>query len=53
MVESQFDRPAPALTDAEDAETLAAIEEGIAQLDAGRGIPLEELRQQFSKRCSE
>lgn len=38
------DRPAPAEPE-EDAETLAAIEEGIQDADAGRLIPLEEVRQ--------
>lgn len=33
-----------------DAETLAAIEEGEAQLDRGEGIPIEEVLQQLRKR---
>jgi hypothetical protein len=52
MAELKFDRPAPALTDEEDVETLAAISEAITQLDAGKGIPLEELRKEFERRCS-
>jgi hypothetical protein len=35
-----FDRPVPDLTGEKDAQTLAVIERGIAQLDAGQGIPL-------------
>ncbi|MBV9156982.1 MAG: hypothetical protein JO097_12025 [Acidobacteriaceae bacterium] len=34
----------------QDTETLAAIEEGIAQLDRGEGIPLEELRKELADR---
>lgn len=30
--------------DSEDAEFLAAVEEGIASLDAGKGIPYEKIR---------
>jgi predicted transcriptional regulator len=44
-----FDHPVPDLTDAEDAQTLAAIETGIAQLDAGLGIPLEEVRNELAR----
>jgi predicted transcriptional regulator len=40
-----FDRPVPELTEEEDAQTMAAIEAGVAQLDAGRGIPVEEVRE--------
>jgi plasmid stabilization system protein ParE len=36
-----LDHPVPELTEEEDVQTLAAIEEGIAQLDRGQGIPLE------------
>jgi hypothetical protein len=36
MLELKFDQPVPELTEQEDAETLAAIAEGIEQLDAGR-----------------
>lgn len=52
MPAQMFDHPVPELTDEEDAQTLAAIEEGIAQLDAGHGIPLEEVRQELVRRCS-
>ena len=48
----KFDQPVPELTEHEDAKTLAAIAEGIAQLDAGQGIPLEQLRSEFVSRCS-
>ena len=38
-----FEKPAPALDD-EDEETLAAIDEGIRDADAGRTVPAEEAR---------
>lgn len=53
MAESRFDRPVPTLVDEEDAETLAALEEGIAQLDSGQEIALEVLRREFAGRCAE
>jgi len=52
MAALMFDRPVPELTEEEDAQTLAAIEIGIAQLDAGLGLPLEEVRKELAKRCS-
>jgi predicted transcriptional regulator len=52
MPEPKFDPPAPELTEEEDAETLAAIAEGIEQLEAGQRIPMEELREEFVQRCS-
>jgi predicted transcriptional regulator len=52
MPELKFDHPVPELTEEEDAQTSAAIENGIAQLDAGQGIPIEELRKELTKRCS-
>ncbi len=52
MAESKFDHPVPELTAEEDASTLAAIEEGIAQLDAEQGILIEEVRKELAKRCS-
>ncbi|HEY1949023.1 MAG TPA: hypothetical protein VGG97_18595 [Bryobacteraceae bacterium] len=52
MPQLKFDHPVPELTEEEDAETLATIEEGIQQLNAGQGIPIEELRKEFAKRCS-
>ena len=52
MPELKFDQPVPELTEQEDAETLAAIDEGSEQLDEGRGIPVEELRKEFARRCS-
>jgi hypothetical protein len=48
-----FDQPAPELTEQEDSQTLAAIQNGVSQLDAGQGIPLEELRKELDRRCSE
>ena len=52
MAELKFDRPVPALTEEEDLETLAAIDQAITQLKDGEGIPLEELRKEFERRCS-
>jgi predicted transcriptional regulator len=51
MPELKFDQPVPELMEEEDAETLAAIAEGVEQLEAGHGIPLEELRKEFVQRC--
>jgi predicted transcriptional regulator len=43
--ESEFQKPAPSLDDEdEDEETLAAIDEGIRDADAGRSLPAEEVR---------
>jgi predicted transcriptional regulator len=43
--EPEFENPAPALHDEdEDEETLAAIDEGIRDSDAGRSVPSEEVR---------
>ena len=52
MAEIDFDHPVPELTEIEDAETIAALEEGIRQLRAGQGIPIEQLREELAKRCS-
>jgi hypothetical protein len=52
MAELKFDHPVPALTDEEDVETLATIDEAVSQFQAGEGIPLEELRKEFERRCS-
>jgi predicted transcriptional regulator len=41
--EFEFEKAAPALDD-EDEETLAAIDEGIRDADAGRTVPAEEAR---------
>ncbi len=51
MKELELDHPV-AVTGEEDAATLAAIDEAAKQLDAGQGIPLEELRKEITKRCS-
>ena len=51
MKKLELDYPVP-LTDEEDAATLAAIDEAAAQLDAGQGIPLENIRKEISERCS-
>jgi hypothetical protein len=52
MIELSIDHPVPELIAAEEPSTLRAIDEGIAQLDNGHGIPLEELRQELVRRCS-
>ena len=44
MVEVNFDHPVPESTEQEDPETIADIAEGIQQLQAGQGIPIEQLR---------
>jgi hypothetical protein len=51
MADIKLDHPV-AMTEEEDAATLAAIDEAAAQLDAGEGIPLGELRKEISQRCS-
>jgi hypothetical protein len=51
VAELTFDYPVPELTEEEDAQTLAAIEQGVAQPTAGQGIPLEEVRREFVRRC--
>ena len=38
-----FDDPAP-IAEEEDEETLAAIDEGIRDAEAGRAVPIEEVR---------
>jgi len=52
MAEIKFDHYVPTLTEEEDADTLAAIDEAIVQLSTGEGTPLEELREEFERRCS-
>jgi hypothetical protein len=42
----------PELNGNEDDEIIAAIREGISELEAGEGIPLEELRAEFVRRSS-
>jgi predicted transcriptional regulator len=44
--EFEFEKPAPTLDD-EDEETLAAIDEGIQDADAGRTVPAEEVRKRL------
>jgi len=46
--EFDLDRPAPAIED-EDERTLAAIDEGIRDADAGRTTPNEEVRKHLHK----
>jgi predicted transcriptional regulator len=46
--EFDLEKPAPALDD-EDEETLAAIDEGIRDADAGRTVPAEEARKRLPK----
>ena len=43
-----FDDPA-AILDEEDEETLAAIDEGIRDAEAGRTLPMEEVRKLLPK----
>jgi predicted transcriptional regulator len=43
-----FDDPAP-LLDEEDEEILAAIDEGIRDAEAGRTVPVEEVRKLLPK----
>lgn len=52
MAKIDIDHPVPELTEQEDPETIAAIEEGIQQLKAGQGIAMEQLRKELAKRCS-
>ena len=42
----EFENPAPALED-EDEETLAAIDEGVRDAEAGRTVPAEEVRKRL------
>jgi predicted transcriptional regulator len=49
--EFEFEKLAPALDD-EDAETLAAIDEGIRDAAAGRTAPPEEARQKLPQRIT-
>ena len=42
-----LDDPAPILDDDEDEETLAAIDEGIRDEEAGRTFPIEEVRKRL------
>ena len=43
-----FDDPAP-LTEEEDEETLAAIDEGLRDVEAGRTVTMDEVRKQLPK----
>jgi predicted transcriptional regulator len=44
--EFEFEKPAPALDD-EDEQTLAAIDEGIQDADAGRTVAPEDVRKRL------
>jgi predicted transcriptional regulator len=44
----EFENPVPALED-EDEETLAAIDEGLRDAEAGRTVPAEEVRKLLSQ----
>jgi predicted transcriptional regulator len=44
--EIDLDRPAPVVED-EDEKTLAAIDEGIRDAEAGRTIPIEKVRKRM------
>jgi predicted transcriptional regulator len=46
--EFDLDRPAPVIVD-EDEETLAAIDEGIRDAEAGRTVPIEKVRKRMQK----
>ncbi|HWZ55909.1 MAG TPA: hypothetical protein VNZ63_07550 [Verrucomicrobiae bacterium] len=46
--EFDLDKPAPAVED-EDEKTLAAIDEGIRDAEAGRTIPIEQVRKRLHK----
>ena len=46
--EFDLDRPAPVIED-EDEKTLAAIDEGIRDAEAGRAIPIEKVRKRLHK----
>ena len=52
MTELLFDHPVPEMLEDADAAALAAIDEGLAQLDAGQGASLSELRAEFARRCA-
>jgi predicted transcriptional regulator len=43
-----LNQPVP-MTDEEDEETLAAIDRGIADADAGRLVPIEEVRKRLER----
>jgi hypothetical protein len=47
-----FDHPVPELIEEEDERTLAAIEAGVSQLNAGLGIPIEDMRSELANRRS-
>jgi predicted transcriptional regulator len=47
-----LDNPAPIL-DEEDEETLAAIDEGLRDAEAGRTVPIEEVRSLLPKWITE
>ena len=46
--EFELEKPAPSLDD-EDEDTLAAIDEGIQDADAGRTVPAEEVRKRLAE----
>lgn len=48
MVDLKLQEPATETVEA-DAETLAAVDRGIAAADAGRTVPLEEVRKMIPK----
>lgn len=49
--QGKLDRPAPVIDD-EDEETLAAIDEGIRDANAGRTIPIKKVRELLHNRPS-
>jgi len=46
--EFDLDKPAPVIED-EDEHTLAAIDEGIRDAEAGRTLPIEKVRKRMQK----
>jgi predicted transcriptional regulator len=46
--EFDLDKPAPVIED-EDEQTLAAIDEGIRDAEAGRTLPIEKVRKRMKK----
>jgi predicted transcriptional regulator len=46
--EFDLEKPAPVIED-EDEETLAAIDEGVRDAEAGRTIPIEKVRKRLKK----
>jgi predicted transcriptional regulator len=52
MKDFKIDSRVPVIDD-EDEKTLAAIDEGIRDADAGRAIPIKEVRKRLRKRVTD